>query len=161
MQLKTKYLNGLLIFLIVVAVVLGYAIYSQSPEKPELKAEISSLTPTPDESEVLNVPDLNASTEEKQRHFELVVQVAKTAEFLDISDCNPSPVVMKIKKGETIAVRNNDSADHSIVFNLESIHPIPAGSTKNITNVFDKGPGVYGYGCDASTGAVGMFLVTE
>ena len=67
---------------------------------------------------------------------------------------------MEIKSGETLIVKNNDLVDRSVVFNADKTYPVPAESTKNFTDVFDRGLGIYGYGCDISTGAVGLFFVT-
>ena len=159
MKLKTEYLNVLLIILVFIALVLGYTIYRELQLESEIEkpSRILSL----DELNVLNTPGVGASEEERNQHFDLVVRLATTTGELNISGCTPTPVVLAIKRGEELVVRNDDSADRSIVFNEESIYSIPARSTQTITGFFERGPGIYGYGCDALPNAVGMFFVTE
>lgn len=165
MKLKTKYLNVLLIILAFIALILGYTIiYREGGPRPG--QEVKKYAPTSselrsDEFAVLNTPGPDASEEERNRHFDIVVRLATAAEELNISECTPTPVVMTIKEGETLIVRNDDSVDRSIVFDQENIYPIPARSTQKIAGLFERGLGIYGYGCDSLPTAVGMFFVTE
>jgi len=116
---------------------------------------------TEEERAALAHPEKDAPLEEKQRHLELVRKVAKEARYLDITKCTiATPVVLKVKYEEEILVKNSDNIPHTIVFDAENIMSIPANSTTNITPSFERGPGTYGYGCDKTPHAAGLFLVT-
>ncbi len=114
---------------------------------------------TPAEQEVLKTPQRNATEAERKAHFEKVIPLAKEAEFLDISTCLGDPVVMRIKQGGKFTVRNNDTREHIIQMNEKLQFAVPAEGSKEITADFGFGPGTYGYGCDNSAGAAGIFFV--
>lgn len=179
---KNKIFIGLTIALAGIAALLGYAIYSQSlpqisqeqerinlPASPQFQPNSQQVIPPPlvrddltsEESAVLNTPDINASVEERQRHFELARSIAQDADYLDIGGCSASPVVLRTKKGLQVMARNQNTSDHTIVFNQDLIYPIPAGETKKLEDVFKQGAGLYGYGCDAYPGTAGLILVTD
>jgi hypothetical protein len=114
-----------------------------------------------EERAALAHPEKDAPLEEKQRHLELVQKVAKEARYLDITKCTvANPVVLKVKYEEAILVKNSDNIPHTIVIGTNDIISIPANSTTNIMPAFEQGPGTYGYGCDQTPHAVGLFLVT-
>ena len=117
---------------------------------------------TKDERATLAHPAKDAPAEEKQSHFELVQKIAKEAQHLDITKCKvANPVVLKVKLGEPITVKNQDSVDHAIVFDADNIFSIPANTTMDIKPDFQFGSGTYGYGCDQTPHTVGIFLVTQ
>jgi len=114
-----------------------------------------------EERAALAHPANDAPAEEKQRHLELVQKVAKEARYLDITKCTiATPVVLKVKYEEEISVKNSDNIPHTIVFDAKNTISIPANSTTNISPGFEHGPGTYGYGCDQTLHAAGLFLVT-
>jgi len=117
---------------------------------------------TEDEWTALAHPTQDASVEEKQSHFELVQKIAKEALILDITGCKAAnPVVLKVKLDTPITVKNQDSIEHAIVFNTDNIFSIPANTTVDIKPDFQFGLGTYGYGCDQTPHAIGIFLVTQ
>ena len=172
--------------LLLLAIVLGYAIYSQrlgttssgesqsaevkAPVGPDSRPQGGSSQPnlptaeelgiTPEEFAAIDVPAPDASVEEKQKHFEAVQRVARDASYLDITKCEiADPVVLKVRDG--VEVRNQDDVAHTIVMDANNQFTIPAGATKQIKPNFLHGPGAYGYGCDQVPHAVGMFLVIQ
>lgn len=112
------------------------------------------------EHAALRTPPEGASEEEKRQHFDAVVPLATRAQFLDITRCLGDPIVFEVFEGETFMVRNNDDADHTIQISRDTRFVIPAGGELGVNAEFGFGPGVYGYGCDNSAGAAGIFLVT-
>lgn len=160
-------MNIAVVFLIVVAVMLGYMIFQQSRPKSTDRIEKAGAAQAlfqdlaDKERAVLNVPSQDSTQEEKQQHFELVLRIAKEADYLDISQCIPSPVVFKVKNDERFTVKNPDAVEHTIGLDPDHIFSVPAQSTKTIVADFGHGAGLYGYGCDASTKAVGLFLVAQ
>lgn len=165
-----------LVILVVIAGVLGYLIYQKSISLPkkepaqsqpaannsQAKSERSdAATLTDEEKEVLNPPSQGANEAEMKKHFELVQKLAKEPDFLEVAKCEVRPVVTRLRNSKTFQVRNQDSIDHTIVVDKDHTYSISAGSTQTIPVDFGHGAGVYGFGCDDSTSAVGMLFVTE
>ena len=163
MNFKKHSLNIILGALVVAAIVLGYILIKGSGGKektPESETTAPAASLLEEEQKVLATPPPDASNEEKDRHFQLALKLATEAEALDVTGCQSKPVVMKTtQKG--VRVKNNDAVDHEIVFDAEKRFKIPAEGSVNLTGLFDKGPGLYGYGCDSSPTATGLFFVTE
>lgn len=157
---KERVYPTLIIVLAGTAIILGYSIYGElfKQKVAVQKSEKQSIVIS-EEREVLKFPSQDAPAEEKQRHYELVVKLAKEADFLDISKCIASPLVFKTKNGKNFLVKNNDFSDHEIQINEEHRYTISANSSRTILADFGYGQGLYGYGCDNSGAPVGLFLV--
>lgn len=161
-KIKLIILSGL----VIMAVVLGYAIYQQksSYKRPAVAPSdsVSKLPPTlnlsSDEAKVLSISG-SSTEEEKKQNYALAVSISKEADFLDIANCTTSPVVLRLKEGASLKVRNKGSVAHSIAFNDKQIYPVLAGSTIEVKDAFTQGPGLYGYGCDKLVGAKGMVYI--
>ena len=162
-----KYDTYMVFALILAVFLLGYVFYGQYglPFGLKTAGQTSpfdySLSESDDENakNVLKTPGPNASKEAKRAHFLLAQQLAKEVEYLDITGCKANPVVMKAKAGSTIKVRNQDAQKHSIVLDRDRQSEIPPEGINVAAVNFYNGEGLYGYGCDNSTNAVGMFLV--
>lgn len=154
--------------LIVIALGLGFMIQQRfTPQEPENGGDQTSplipSQPQPlagDERAVLKAPAPDAPPEEKQRYFALVNEMAKEAEFLDITDCMGSPVVFQIKEKAKFTVKNNDDVPRTVYVDKEHAYTVPAHGTKVIQADFGDGPQAYGYGCGTVKGLAGLFLVT-
>lgn len=173
-------INKILIIFIVTFVIaigiLGYTLFNQradttndtllnnrfSSDNALNESDISGVSFEERERLVLNPPKDDASAKEQARHFLIAQSIAKEAPYLDITNCKKGePVVFKAKEGEKFAVKNEDSVEHTISMGENQIFSIAAHSTKTILPEFKIGPGVYGYGCDASEKEVGMIFVTS
>ena len=165
----------------IVGLGMGYLIYQQQTgfiyskkQKASSSQQLASLqenikTPssnvTYNEIDALKWPSPDASTEEKQRHADLVQKVAKRGEFLDLTkNCKIQPAVLRVKVGDTFTVRNNDQMKHAIEIDKKNVFSIPAAGVKKITvsrKIFPFGQGNYGYICDSKQGVAGIFFVSE
>jgi plastocyanin len=96
---------------------------------------------------------------EKKAHFELVAPLSIEADVLDISACLGDPLVLRVEGGTTFTVRNKDSKEHTIQISEKLQFTVSPGKTKEIKADFGFGRGVYGYGCDNSPSAAGIFFV--
>ena len=163
------------------AIVLGYLIYtrdykplvgttpqipsSNAPQTPSqgVNAPIAaSYEMTAEEKRALIPPAQNATPAEQQAFFDLVTSVAKQAPSLELgASCSVRPVVLSLKKGQSLKIKNNAAIEQAISFNRDTVYTVPPASTKEFPIAFAKNGGIYGYGCGASTGASGMLLVTE
>lgn len=185
-KLKLSVTNIVFAILIVIAVGLAVAIWRQAQENKSLTENLSNPSPqatntqadtiptrptaapmvqadylaklTPDEKAALAPPAQNASQDQQKQFFDLVSKTAKTSDALDISQCKPNPVVMKVKYGGTFPAKNTDSVPHRIVFDKDHVYTIPANGQTAVEVNFGKAAGIYGYGCDSTNYAVGMLF---
>ena len=184
-------MNAVLVFLVLVAVVLGYFVYQKittGGTTTPLNQEVSQMpvegvvdgsqeattdraavpipsedpTLTADERAVLNPPASGSPEGDFQAHFALAQRTATEANMLTMSaGCRMNPVILKAQNETTVLVQNQDTVAHTIVFNGTLTYPVPAGGEVSLPIGFEKGVGLYGYACDASASAAGMILVTE
>ena len=165
MNISNKVIYTLIAVLVAVALVLGYMVMgggdlldkfsSQDNDQVQDQGEVIDQ---PSAESILNFPPPDASDADRQAHAELVFSAAEDTDVLDITACKADPIVTRIATGDSILVKNDDDGDHVIKFmNLE--FRIEANSEKEITFDFDKGTGIYGFGCDSVPGGAGLFAV--
>jgi len=169
--------NLLIIILAITAIVLGVLIIKPSGlkmpifEKDLLKSEPkqdssqSEYPPVPiredlteEEKDLLTVPSSDASKEEIEEHIALGAKLAKEAEVLEITDCEPKPLVLKVKEKAMFKVFNKDEIDHTLIIDSEHKYALPAQETTEIKADFGKPPGLYGYVCEG-VGLTGFIFV--
>lgn len=169
-----------------IAVILGYKIYQQQRAYQQVGLTNQSSQPTKQPSgvraspkaspspqaqqpsaaevaKVLKFPGANATEAERKNHSDLVNKLGNQfggAAFLDISGCNPNPVVYRVKQGGTFKVKNSDQTDHTIYTSIRNT--IPANSEKTLeSKTIGDNMGAYGYGCDGSSGTVGIIQIVQ
>ncbi|MCH7730570.1 hypothetical protein IID21_03530 [Patescibacteria group bacterium] len=162
--------------LVVVGGVLGYAIYQSGAAKRGQPASTTqtpatsttgttttsvSRTLTADEQAVLSFPGSNASEAERQRHSDLVNKLGNESgyAFLDITGCQPLPVVYRVKQNGTFVVKNTSSIEHTIQLDRATTIPAASEKTLKVSEAIGENLGNYGYSCDGSTGPVGVIQV--
>ncbi len=131
-------------------------IITQSP--PQLKALSKDLTY--EERFILHPPQVEASATAKQKHAKMVAKLASASASLEITNCEPKPVVLKVKKGNKFTVKNNDKHPHKIMLDEKTSFEIPANGSLIVTADFNYGTGDYGYVCEGA-GLVGFIHVTK
>lgn len=180
---KDKVLNLIILVLVIVAIYLGYSVYRKSQNKGlenknisvnnsspsgSIVATSSSNTSLPrklpsnlseEEKKVLDFESVK-SDEEKRAQMALAQKLAKQEDNLEISGCSGNPVVIKVKLGQNLTLKNNDKVKHNFIVNNNHQYEVAAESVKSIIADFQKGPGLYGYRCD-SFGTSGVILVIE
>jgi len=170
-----KVLIPVILILLAAAIVLGWYTIGKQQQRTGIQAESSqaqggaigdefSMSLEEKEQFVLNPPSReDASTVERDFHLRIAQSIAQAAPYLNITNCSAGrPVVFQVQEGKEFTVKNDDSVDHNISLGGPSdsqIFLIPASSATTILPEFDKGPGVYGYGCDGSAKEVGLILV--
>ena len=172
MKKKSRIIIAANAILAVTALALGLLIYQQQlgkntidQEKPSRDSEIFSSenftsSSYNNENDALRWPAQNASSEEKQRHADLIRRVAQDSEFLSInSDCSMQPAVFRVTLEESFTIRNQDDVGHTITVNEDNIFVVPAGSIKNVIADFGQGRGNYGFLCDSKQGVAGILVV--
>lgn len=166
--------------LAVIAVFLGYRIYQkqtevalppskniQTQDIPSPKGSVDKVTSVSnlesnERQEVLNFPSSNASAEEKKKHSDLVNKLGNQsgATTLNISGCNPTPIVSRVKQGSSFKIENPDQLDHTIYANPAKKIVIKGNSESTLsTSDFGSSLGDYGYNCDTSTTPVGIIQI--
>ncbi len=169
--------NLLIIVLVITALTLGVLIikpsglklssFENKTPKSELKrdsvpdASTTRLIPanlSKEEKKLLTVPPPDASEEEINAHIAIGEKLAKEADILEITDCKPKPLVLKVKEKTNFKVLNNDKIDHTLIIDEEHKYPILGGETTEIRADFGKPPGLYGYVCEG-VGLTGFIFV--
>lgn len=173
------------IVLAVIAIVLGYKIYQQtlanktvstteqpqSKTKPQPTSRQITIPATPqtqqpsaaEVAEVLKFPGPNATEVERKKHSDLVNKLGNQfggATFLDISGCNPNPVVYRVKQGSSFKVKNSDQIEHTIYTDPIRQTKISANSEQTVESKnIGVNNGDYGYNCDSSTNPAGIIQI--
>ena len=169
--------NILIVILIVTAIVLGVKIIDPSwLQMPTFEKDVSKSEPkqessqseypaipiredlTEEEKDLLTVPSSDAPKDEIEAHIALGAKLAKEAEVLEITDCEPKPLVFKVKEKAMFKVFNKDDIDHTLTIDPEHKYPLPRQETTEIKADFGKPPGLYGYVCEG-VGLTGFIFV--
>ena len=134
---------------------------SENTEQPQGESErLLAGNLSAEEKAILSPPSSNASDSAKDEHTRLVLSVAKETGRIALEDCTVSPLVLRIKRGESFVVTNFDRVSHALFISSANQYSLDPDQTKEIVADFGGG-GIYGYGCDSSTKAIGMILLTE
>lgn len=119
------------------------------------------ITPEPGrEKEYLFSVNMDSSEEDKLMHFYYALSVAQGAEFINVTDCDSSPLVFKAKLGSDIKLKNDGNGEIVLIHDQNHTYRVAPNSTKTIKADFGMGPALYGYGCNTSNGPAGFILVT-
>ena len=178
-----KMSNTILITLLVVAIVLSYFLYqkitntavpspqytnTQNPppaaETENTSADSFTFPPlSADERGALNMPK-SASAPEADflAHVAFVQKAAVASNTLALgTDCRVSPVVLKTRKGAKIEIKNYDGIPHTIPFDEKRSFAVPAQASITIPVDFGEIGGIYGYGCEKDSSAIGMLWLAQ
>jgi hypothetical protein len=156
----------ILIVLSLAAVVLAVNLYKQKAEVPPTENQNQpsgmQLLPeslTEDERILLSPPPAEASQGAKDLHKATVAKLAKSAPYLEIKDCKPNPLVLEIKQGADLEIRNNDSVKRKLIFDEENSTEIEPNNKTTIKVEFKYGSGDYGFVCEG-VGLTGFLHIT-
>lgn len=147
--------NSKIVVLVIIAIILGYAVYNQQQNK--LPSSSTSLTTPPipltsnlteEEKFILNPPSATASSDLKKKHADTIAKLAKEGSSLEIKDCKPNILVLQVKQGSDLVAKNLDSVKHRLIFDSEHIFELPASGSKTINVDFKYGTGDYGFVCE-------------
>lgn len=176
---RTYVLLGTLILFIIILVggVLAYSRFSkqentqQAPVATEKEIDFYDFYQDPDDppitpfrdlnEKILMLPQSTASAQEKKNYISFVSKYASAQNSVDIKNCAPKPLVIWVKSGSDITIKNSDSDAREISVNDQHSVTVPANSSAKIKADFGAGPGVYAYYCGESEGPVGLFLVSS
>lgn len=122
-------------FLVLMAVVLGAV---------ELKRYYQEY---PSRQFIKNFPKDGKPTAKGDAYQSQISTWAQEIDTLDIGNCRPNPLVLRIKNKSTLTVKN--SGWRNQLFWVTEIHNflIPARESKSIYLDLENGPGLYGFGC--------------
>lgn len=155
----------LIIVLIVVGFILGYAIYQRStsisapPLQPRSNGEESGDSPSsPDQLEqtlkltledgsVVELSNPNVSKQASEDFAAAIENIGKAADRLEVNpDCTLSPPVVRVREALPFTFKNKDTAEHQITILSEKVL-VPAQGEETIVAQFEN-PGIFGIGCD-------------
>lgn len=137
-----------LIILGIVLILLLVVFKDQKSTNYVPNSQSSSQDLSEDEKFLLNPPSADASKSEIEKHAQIVERLATESSTLEIRNCKPNPLVVKIKEGADIEIRNMDDKNRRIVFDALHYYDIPANNSIVLSAKFRYGSGDYGYVCD-------------
>lgn len=112
----------------------------------------------------LNISQNSRGDHDEKSFFQRLNTLAVETDSLVISECKPTPEVMKVRFGQTITIRNNDDVPHKLMHKLEhsdyAIVTVPANSAVQTKPEFNNALGAYSYSCDDHQD-VGIFQVVQ
>lgn len=170
---KIKDQRSKVIILMGIAIVTASAIYNQQQTKLSSYPAISpapspTLVPRPlpdnltaDEKFILYPPSADASKSALKKHAQTVKKLAKKADTLEISNCQPKPLVLIVKQGSELTIKNNDNTKRWLIFDEDHLYLLPTNDSLTIKAEFKYGTGDYGYICkeEGSIGLIGFLHV--
>lgn len=119
---------------------------------------------TLEEYQVLKEWPKDGTEEQERQHTNLVKSIAQEAEYLDITNCSPNPLVFQVRYGESFIIKNSDTIEHRLRHSYWKEDPIvvPANNERKVVtaDLIVEGSGIYGYGCDSSGEAQGILFIT-
>ena len=96
-------------------------------------------------------PVNNASQAENNAFADLVRKYAKKGDMITLTQCQPSPVILQIKKGQDFQVKNIDTVDSAIsIVGASGVVHYVVPAQQVITIKGDSSTGTRGYYCDSS-----------
>ncbi len=146
----------LITFLVLVALGVGYVLYSS--QETQMSASPSNIS-LDELREIMDRYDPNLSAFESLQHFKSVGQAAVDSPVLDVSGCVVTPNVMRLKLKQSFKLSNQDIVAHQIDYGDQLSVVAPANTQKKVTLDFPN-LGNYLLHCDQSGEIVGLFLVT-
>lgn len=174
MMNKLKMENGKLkIIVIIIAVLLVSTISIQQKSNPlsvnpspyPISSPVSDMSKaiennlTTDEQLIL-APPPSSSESALKKHAETVKKLAQKGSVLGIKNCQPDPLVLEVKQGDKIEIRNNDNVVRKIMVDEAHTIVIQPNSTATISAKFKYGTGDYGYVCK-DAGLVGFLRIVS
>lgn len=95
------------------------------------------------------------------KYVEDVAKASVSSTTLDMTNCVPNPLMVRVKEGDTITIKNNGDKDITVLLTASIKYPVAA---KNSTQAkIDTGGGVYPLSCQEKDGSlkykVGTFTV--
>lgn len=158
---KYKLLIVLLLLLIILVAIANQqkSRVSQTPNQSYFSKPSDSNLTDP-KNFLLNPPKEGSSKDLFQAHAQIVATYANEAKFLEIKDCKPNPLVLKVKQGSKFEIKNMDNVKRKIIIDSQHFYDIEANDSRTITAQFKYGTGDYGYVCD-EVGIVGFLHVTK
>lgn len=141
-----------IIGLVIIAVVLGYTIYQQQIAPSSNNQSVStnqqsienknasqnqqdtqqttqnttqSLTP---KDMLSRFPADNASEAERNVFFDNIRKLGQEVELVSINNCNPTPVILRVKQGRTFTFRNEGDTDAGLSLKGKSYLIEPKGT---------------------------------
>lgn len=162
---KGKVLTIANVILAVLAAGLGYLIFrdydvgskinsylKSKPQEVKQENKISNALQSELASEgedVLNFPSPDANEEERNRHSDLVNKLAIKTDFLEIADCEPSPLVIRLNEEARFIIKNTGDKRRLIqIVDFEIRLPPGSEEEVEVKSIAEFGLGSYGYTCD-------------
>ncbi len=105
------------------------------------------------------IPEGSEGMSYTEAAFENIAVVAETVTMG--KECRVSPVVLKVKKGASVAFKNIDTVPHEVIFSQQRSFTVGVGSSISVPIDFGTVGMTYGYGCESQPSAIGLMWIAE
>ncbi len=134
------------IFIVILAIHQQRATQSLGLLPQPIDVKMAPSSSSNNEGGLLNFPS-NISSEQGKKWSDSVMRMEQTADIININNCKPSPLTLKIKKGAEFKVRNNSDVEITL-YSHGSEYKISSGSIISIKAEFNQyATGFFGYRC--------------
>lgn len=126
------------------------SIVSPEQTKSVVSAQNSVSLSKEDKARLLAYLPQTATAEEREKYVDFVLSKSVETSKVDVSFCNASPLVAKIKNGTKLTFVSRDrESSHVISFDPKHVYTVPLNGSVEVTFNFSKYPGVKKYLCDS------------
>lgn len=134
---------------------------ASSEAKPTVSTEVPvDFSLLSDEELVLLSPNKDWTPSQLEQYNVAITRLAVEADrfgAFTITACTPSPLVIKVKRGSNLFVKNEGAQEISLFAEGETFVNAPANLKTNVK--VQLKPGVYPYGCTGKDRVVGVLVV--
>ena len=122
-------------------------------------AEFSQLSEV--QQEILLDAKPHDTVEDRLRYSRLLDSHAKTSQLIDISTCVAVPLVSRVDYNKEVIFQNNHTEERVIKFGNRMAIAIPPQTAAVVEDLYDRGQGLYSFGCDTIDHSIGVLIVED
>jgi len=125
------------------------------------EGQITAIPNLTAEQKAILTPPANGTPAQQKAYGDMVTAKAISTDTVSVGkNCLLNPLAIKATSGMNLTFKNNDSLPHTFSFDQTHSVTVAAGQSKALKLDFLSG-GIYGFGCDAIVGPVGMVVVAQ
>lgn len=109
-----------------------YTPITKTQSQPQALDKTSSASAFTKPTDLLQVPS-SASAQTLTNYMQGITQNAKETNTITFSNCQPDPMIAKVKLGSALTLKNSDSKDIKVLVNSSAQYSVPASSSTTVT----------------------------
>lgn len=151
------------LFLLLFVIYKYYALASLKANIDKNIQQGSQETTLLEKDELLKLAVKPTVTENDRKQIHLLAEkVGVSGNAIELNKCfRPSPLVLRVKLGDSISLNNSDDEKHVLEFSGRKIYVVEANQLLVIKADFGKGTGSFMYGCDGDRNKIGFIKLVK